>query len=33
MFEPMQYDELMLYVWDKQIEPSSLLEFKRLVSQ
>ena len=33
MCEPMQYDELMLYVWDKQIEPSSLLEFKRLVSQ
>lgn len=33
MCEPMQYDELMLYVWDKQIEPSSLLEFKRQVSQ
>lgn len=33
MCEPMQYDELMLYVWDKQIEPSSILEFKRLVSQ
>ena len=33
MCEPMQYDELMLYVWNKQIEPSSLLEFKRLVSQ
>lgn len=33
MCEPMQHEELMLYVWDKQIAPSSLLEFRRLISK
>ena len=33
MCEPMQYDELMLYVWNKHLEPSSLLDFKRIISQ
>lgn len=33
MCQPLEYNELMLYVWDKRIEPSSIIDFKLLIAE